>query len=88
MRRSSFLEKTNTYTMDILILGLGNVLLGDEAIGVRLVEQLAQHYRFPANVELLDGGTGGLGLLNNLANRDQLVGIAFARQRLLDDLLD
>lgn len=47
----------------ILILGVGNILLGDEGVGVRVVEQLLQHYHFSDQVELVDGGTAGLELL-------------------------
>ena len=47
----------------ILILGLGNVLMGDEGIGVRAIEYLKDK-SIPANVELLDGGTGGFHLLS------------------------
>ncbi|HKK40819.1 MAG TPA: hydrogenase maturation protease [Bacteroidales bacterium] len=47
----------------ILIMGLGNVLMGDEGIGVRAIEYLRQ-YKFPHNITLLDGGTGGFHLLS------------------------
>ncbi|OQW93449.1 MAG: hydrogenase expression/formation protein [Beggiatoa sp. IS2] len=49
--------------MDILILGIGNVLWADEGFGVRVVETLQQCYQFPDNVSVLDGGTQGLFLL-------------------------
>ena len=48
---------------NILILGVGNILLTDEGVGVRTVEQLHKRYAFPAHVQLLDGGTSGLELL-------------------------
>ncbi len=41
----------------IVILGVGNILLKDEGVGVRVIERLGERYRFPANVELVDGGT-------------------------------
>ena len=41
--------------MDILVLGVGNVLLTDEGIGVRALKELERRYTFPENVELLDG---------------------------------
>ncbi len=46
-----------------LILGVGNILLQDEGIGVRVVERLQQSYLFNEEVQLLDGGTLGLNLL-------------------------
>jgi hydrogenase maturation protease len=57
----------------ILVLGLGNILLTDEGLGVRAVERLAATYELPENVELLDGGTLGLDLLPRLAGVDALL---------------
>lgn len=59
--------------MSILVLGVGNILLTDEAIGVRIVEALEQRYHLPDNVEVLDGGTAGMELLGAMANRDHLI---------------
>jgi hydrogenase maturation protease len=47
----------------ILVLGIGNLLMGDEGIGVHAIEQL-QKEQFPSHVHLLDGGTGGFHLLS------------------------
>ena len=49
-----------------LVIGLGNILLQDEGLGVRAVERLAQQYILPEQVEWLDGGTLGLDLLPRL----------------------
>ncbi len=49
----------------ILILGIGNLLLGDEGIGVHTIQAL-EKLSFPDNVQLLDGGTGGFHLLSHL----------------------
>ncbi len=46
----------------ILVLGVGNILLADEGIGIKAVDQL-QNHTLPDNVTLLDGGTGGFHLL-------------------------
>jgi hydrogenase maturation protease len=46
-----------------LVLGLGNILLGDEGVGVRTVERLLAEYEFPEEVQVMDGGTLGLDLL-------------------------
>ncbi len=59
--------------MRILVLGVGNILLTDEAIGVRIVEALEQRYILPDYVEILDGGTAGMELLGDMANRDHAV---------------
>ncbi|MGA2674764.1 MAG: hydrogenase maturation protease [Terracidiphilus sp.] len=55
-----------------LVLGLGNVLMGDEGIGVHVVRALEQH-ALPAGVECLDGGTGGFILLEPLESADRIV---------------
>lgn len=59
--------------MDILVLGIGNVLLTDEGVGVRALNELERRYTFPENVELLDGGTAGIELLRHIRNRDYLI---------------
>jgi hydrogenase maturation protease len=47
----------------LLVLGIGNILLGDEGIGVHAVKELEKQ-TFPGHVSLLDGGTGGFHLLS------------------------
>lgn len=48
---------------DLLILGLGNVLYGDDGLGVIAIELLEQCYNIPEGIYLADGGTLGLSLL-------------------------
>ncbi len=55
-----------------LILGLGNVLMGDEGVGVHIVRALEKR-PLPPNVECLDGGTGGFVLLEPLQNADRII---------------
>jgi hydrogenase maturation protease len=55
-----------------LVLGLGNVLMGDEGIGVEVVRALEQR-GVPDGVECLDGGTGGFTLLEPLENADRII---------------
>ncbi|MGP0061513.1 MAG: HyaD/HybD family hydrogenase maturation endopeptidase [Beijerinckiaceae bacterium] len=57
----------------ILVLGLGNILLSDEGVGVRIVEALDASHELPDEVELLDGGTSGMELLDMVAERDCLI---------------
>ena len=58
--------------MKTLVLGLGNILMGDEGIGVYAVRDLEKH-ALPSNVECLDGGTGGFTLLEPLENADRII---------------
>ena len=55
------------------MLGLGNILLRDEGVGVRVVEALAERYVLPAGIEVVDGGTAGMDLLDTLAGCDHLL---------------
>jgi hydrogenase maturation protease len=55
-----------------LVLGLGNVIMGDEGIGVHVVRALGQQ-TLPQNVECLDGGTGGFILLEPLESADRII---------------
>jgi hydrogenase maturation protease len=47
----------------ILVLGIGNILLGDEGVGVAVIDHLNDLGTIPPTVDLLDGGTGSLVLL-------------------------
>ena len=61
-------------TPQITILGIGNILLKDEGVGVRVVERLLAGYRFPENVAVYDGGvTGLMGLLPIIEDTDHLI---------------
>jgi hydrogenase maturation protease len=57
----------------VLVLGLGNILLQDEGIGVRVIERLKRDFEFPADVEVLDGGTAGMALYEHIIDREHLV---------------
>ena len=59
--------------MPILVLGIGNLIMSDDGIGVRVVQLLAERYRFPAGVTVLDGGTLGLDLLPKLEGITRLL---------------
>ncbi|MDO8426644.1 MAG: HyaD/HybD family hydrogenase maturation endopeptidase [Deltaproteobacteria bacterium] len=45
-----------------LVIGIGNILLRDEGLGVRAVEFFKENYTLPRGVECVDGGTAGLSL--------------------------
>jgi len=59
--------------MNVLVLGIGNILLHDEGLGVRVIEELEQRFSFPVGVELVDGGTCGLELRDTMCGRELLV---------------
>lgn len=59
--------------MTVLVLGIGNVLLSDEGVGVRIVEAFERKYRVPDEVNVLDGGTSGMDLLSHITGVDTLI---------------
>ena len=59
--------------MRSVVLGVGNTLLSDEGVGVRVIEALADGYELPAEVEIIDGGTCGMEMLEQLENLAALV---------------
>ncbi|MSM40387.1 MAG: HyaD/HybD family hydrogenase maturation endopeptidase [Geobacter sp.] len=59
--------------MAVLVLGIGNLVMSDDGVGVRVVQRLATGYRFPPEVSLLDGGTLGLDLLPRLEGVERLL---------------
>ncbi|NDL62254.1 HyaD/HybD family hydrogenase maturation endopeptidase [Enterobacteriales bacterium SAP-6] len=59
--------------MAILVLGIGNLLLSDEAVGVRVIEALERGFTFTPAIDILDGGTSGMELLETMSGRDHLI---------------
>jgi len=56
-----------------LILGVGNYLLSDDGLSVHVLERLQENYQLPYNVQVIDGGTCGLDLLQYLEGVENLV---------------
>lgn len=59
--------------ISVLVLGVGNLVMSDDGVGVMVAQKLQQSYRFPDNVEVMDGGTLGLDLLPKLENISHLI---------------
>jgi len=57
----------------MLVLGLGNVLCGDDGLGVAAVSRLAASHELAPEVQLADGGTLGLSLLGLFQDVDDVV---------------
>jgi len=58
--------------MKTLILGVGNLLLKDEGVGIHVIHALEKE-NLPSDVSLIDGGTGGLHLVNWLRGYDRII---------------
>jgi len=56
----------------VLVLGVGNLLVGDEGVGVHALRVLEQE-TWPPQVRLVDGGTGGFHLLELLCGHERIV---------------
>jgi hydrogenase maturation protease len=65
--------------MRAVVLGIGNTILTDEAAGVRAVEMLEKAYVVPDNVLVIDGGTSGMEMIEDLSNLDFLIVIDVAK---------
>jgi hydrogenase maturation protease len=57
---------------DTLVIGLGNPMRGDDGIGLRVIESLAGQ-ALPDGVEVVDGGTQGLGIVNLMEGRQRVI---------------
>jgi hydrogenase maturation protease len=56
-----------------VVLGIGNVLLSDEGVGVHAIKALAQRYEETKQVEIVDGGTAGMELFPLLEGAHHLI---------------
>jgi hydrogenase maturation protease len=57
----------------ISLIGVGNILLQDEGVGVQAVEALRKRFDFPEDVRLIDGGTLGLDLLPFIEGMERIL---------------
>ena len=57
---------------EILVLGIGNYLLGDEGVGVHAIHQFERE-KLPPFVTVVDGGTGGFHLLSYFSDYETIV---------------
>ena len=55
------------------VLGLGNILLRDEGVGVRVAERLSSNFIFSPAVKVIDAGILGFGLINEIQDIQKLI---------------
>lgn len=65
--------RINMEIKKISIIGVGNILMRDEGVGVHAVKAFQERYVVPDNVEIVDGGTTGFGLLEYFEDRDKVL---------------
>ena len=59
--------------IDVLVLGVGNILWADEGFGVRAVEAFNARYKLPEKTKVADGGTLGMYLLELIGSTKDLL---------------
>jgi hydrogenase maturation protease len=59
-------------TRKIVVLGCGNTLMGDDGVGIRVIERL-QEMKLPENVEVIEAGVGGMSILSWIEDADKAV---------------
>ena len=57
----------------VTILGLGNILMSDEGVGVHIVNEFQKRYQVPGHVEIVDGGAAGLDLIPFIEGRERVL---------------
>jgi len=60
-------------TKQVMIIGVGCILLSDEGFGVRVIEEMENRYEFSENVSVVDGGVLGVNLLGVISQPDHLI---------------
>lgn len=65
--------------MSVAVVGLGNLILSDEGVGVHVVRRLDESYSFPDDVVLIDGGTSAIDLLDQLVEAEHIIFIDAAQ---------
>ena len=56
-----------------MILGVGNLLLTDDGVGIHAIQQLQEEYEIPVEIQVVDGGTCGLDLLQYFDGVEHLI---------------
>jgi hydrogenase maturation protease len=56
-----------------LVLGIGNLLIGDEGVGCMAAEELTRRYTLPSSVDCVDGGTAGFELLSMIDGKEHVI---------------
>ena len=63
----------NNVSQKYIVLGMENVLLSDEGVEVKVIQDLKAQYNFPEGVELVDGGVESFSLLSYIESAKMLL---------------
>jgi hydrogenase maturation protease len=72
-KKQQCLKDSGPSILNVLVLGIGNILLSDEGAGVKAVEELQHRYDCSDAVEIVDGGTSGYELLPYFEDRSHVL---------------
>jgi hydrogenase maturation protease len=65
--------------MSVAVVGLGNLILSDEGVGIHVIRRFAERYDVPDDVVVIDGGTSAIDLLDQLVEAEHIVFVDAAR---------
>lgn len=57
----------------VAVVGLGNILMGDDGVGVRVIEELGRTQKLPRNITLIEAETAGISILPQLDEVDAVI---------------
>jgi hydrogenase maturation protease len=66
------MAEKQTGVASVVIVGIGNLLLRDEGVGIHVINELLK-LSLPDNIEVVDGGTSGADLIDTIADRDKVI---------------
>lgn len=58
---------------DVAVLGIGNILMGDEGVGIHVIQTLEKSYTFSPSINLIDGGTTGFDLIPYFEDCEKMI---------------
>jgi len=58
---------------DVTVLGIGNLLMGDEGVGIHVIQTLEKSYTFSPSINLIDGGTTGFDLIPYFEDCEKMI---------------
>ena len=64
---------TENMNSNIAVLGIGNLIMQDEGVGIHVIRKLEKEYNFKPEIELIDGGTSGSELYGFFENAEKMI---------------
>ena len=58
---------------NIAVLGIGNLIMQDEGVGIHVIRKLENEYEFQPQINLIDGGTSGSELYGFFEDNDKMI---------------